>query len=491
MSRHYSIKRIHIEEFPTRPFPLVLIAGKPAYVINQWIFYLLEKDISESLLEERIRSVMHLFEFSQAKYGEQLLSDHESQSLVRDFLFAKKNGTLDRDGFDPLGLYWKPLPRSTIKRYLKGINEFDQWQATFHGAQRLNPAEERVMEAWEIYNEFQARTKWDALLHLFPSKQHVKTNYRVDLGAGHSRFNVDIKRFPKAFPLTAFVDLVEKSPNPRDKMLWLLMFGIGLRQSETLHIYLEDCYGLSNLGETLVRLDDPECGEFLWTSKDGKQIRGTRGEYLATSFRNQQFRDSLPQLHNLAPRSVYGGNGGLRSGFKGMHFDSESNALCQNEFGHTANWLDPRLGIYFNKCLNEYLGTYFYQKPKSWPFHPFLFINLDNENMGLPLTLPALKKSWRRALRRIGLDASGLGPHSLRHLAGYYCANVLELSMETTKSLLRHKNVSSTNAYYHLSQEQIRNIIFQAVNQKHQFSAREFVGNEHKPKLDLPEHWYR
>ncbi len=102
MFRRYSIKRIHIREFPTRPFPLVLIDGTPAFVINQWIFYLLENSVTESLLEERIRSVMHLFEFSQAKYGKHALSEHESQAPVRDFLLAKKNGTIDHDGFDPL-----------------------------------------------------------------------------------------------------------------------------------------------------------------------------------------------------------------------------------------------------------------------------------------------------------------------------------------------------------------------------------------------------
>ena len=487
MHRFYSIKKIHVAEFPYRSFPLVLILGKPSFVINQWIFYLLENGITESLLEERLRGVMHLFEFTQSKYGNRTLSDDESRALVKDFLLAKKNGTENTDSDKALALNWPPLPHSTVKRYLAAINAFDKWQATFHSSSRLNPSEEKLLEAWEIYREFKNRTKWDVMLHLYSAKEKSKEVYKHSLKDEHHRFKLGKKQFPKAFPLAAFVDLVEKSPNPRDRMLWLLLFGLGLRQSEPLHIYLEDCKGTTVMGETKIMLDDPEIGEFRWFDNQGTQRRGTRRQYLTECFQNPDFANKVPQLYKLTPRSRYGGKGGMKSGFKGMSFDVSS--FHQNHCGNEALWIDPRLGIYFNTCLQQYLEDNFYSKPSRWPYHPFLLINLDNSSHGLPMTLPAVKKAWYRALKRINLDHLPLGPHSLRHLCGYYCASVLKLSIETTKSLLRHSAVTSTSIYYHLTKQQVREAIFNAITSHNDSNLRQHIVFPDTPQLELPNHW--
>ena len=69
---------------------------------------------------------MHLFEYSQSGYGSRALSETESRTLVKDFLLAKRNGTENINGTDTLELHWKPLPRSTLERYLKAINDFDK-----------------------------------------------------------------------------------------------------------------------------------------------------------------------------------------------------------------------------------------------------------------------------------------------------------------------------------------------------------------------------
>jgi integrase len=491
MKNHYwSITNIWVSEFPKRTFPLVFIAGIPSFVINQWVFYLLENGITQSLLEERLRAILHLAEYFFVRYGSKTLDEHENNKLLHDFLNAKRYGTINEHGFDPLGLYWSPLSLKTIKRYLFAINKFDKWQSNFHGSNRINPSEKHFMNAWEIYSEFQSRKQWDPMLHLFPSKKHVKEVYKHHIRESHIRLSSKNKNIPKAFPLDAFVDLVEQSPNPRDKMLWLMLFGLGLRQSEALHIFLEDCYGITDLGETKVRLGDPEFGEFRWYSNDRKLNIGTRAEYLANCYKNLQFKDTIPKLYNISPRSQYGGRGGMYAGFKGMSFDTSNGFANSHMFGHDANWVDPRLGIYFNKCLKNYLEAYFYNKPKSWPYHPFLFINVDKGNFGFPLTIPAIRKAWLRALKRIGLDYLPLGPHSLRHLTGYYCASLLQLPVETTKSILRHVNASSTTTYYHLSNQVVRNTIINAVAKNQDINNIAQIMPEEIIKLNLPSHWY-
>ena len=183
-NRFYSIKRIYVKEIGHRLFHLVLLEnGHPGFVINQWVYYLLENGITESLLEEKVRSVMHLYEYTVARYGKERLSADEARTPIKNFLQAKKRETIDVDGNDPLGLYWKPLRKKTVCRYLAAINYFDKWRSTFHGAKRLNPSEIEFMNAWERFHEFRKRTNRDVLLHLFPSKAHTKETYQHPIRA--------------------------------------------------------------------------------------------------------------------------------------------------------------------------------------------------------------------------------------------------------------------------------------------------------------------
>ncbi len=282
----YQIEWVYTIEFPGRPVPLVVLAnGQPGYTINQWIYWLLEEGITPSLLEQHVRAVMHLYEFHYRTYSGRELAQNQAERLIADFLDAKSRGS------ELMG--WKPNNnKSTLKRYLTSINLFDEWQATFHGAPRMNQSEELFMSAWERYRDFRQRSKWDPMLHLFPSRSHMKTTHEHKLRIEHQRFRIGKKQIPKAFPVERFVELVEHTPNPRDQMLWLIMGGGSLRQSETLHIYYQDVLGVDNRGATHIRLDDPEIGEITWY-KDGEMKTGTRAEYLTACYVNEQFNHTV------------------------------------------------------------------------------------------------------------------------------------------------------------------------------------------------------
>ncbi|MEX3969743.1 hypothetical protein [Paraburkholderia caribensis] len=201
-------------------------------------------------------------------YGTGPLSVQDAEALIAEFLSAKFNGTDLPDGSRRLGLFWKPVRRKTVKRYLAALNAFDKWQQTFHDSRRLNPSELHVMNAWEIYSEFVRRTKWDPMLHLYPAKSKQEEKFAIDVPHYHKRFSSSARALPKAFPLNRFVDLVESCKNPRDKMIYLQMFGLALRESEPLHLYTEDIFGASIIGEARIRLDDPETGGWEWQDKD-------------------------------------------------------------------------------------------------------------------------------------------------------------------------------------------------------------------------------
>ena len=489
---HHLIEWIYTSDFPSRAVPLVILnEGKPGYVINQWVYYELQNGITPSLLEQQLGGLMQLYEFTIRKYGARPLTEVEAKNLVPEFLRAKRKGSIDHNGYDPLGLYWKPNHNyHTLKRYVKTIEAFDKWQATFHGATRLYPSEERFMNAYEVFSDFKRREKFDVLLHLFPSRRHTKEEFKLE----HSRFRVGTKKLPKAFPLDRFIELVEKTPNPRDQMLWLLQGGGGLRQSETLHLYYEDVLGIDELGTPRIRLDDPETGEMEWGEANGRPRRGTRTEYLRECYRNEQFKDTEPRLCNLAPRTQ-GRRGRDHVGFKGMTFhEVPQSAMLPNGRQirwHEVTWIDPRFAFRFWRAYQDYVHRYFYQNPVGWPHHPYLFIQLDKDNYGLPMTLAALRKAWHRALKRLRMEDSALGEHSLRHMYGYYGASVLRLPLEVLQCALHHANPISTQVYYHLDKHEVKKIILKAVAEQAGRDIADYLIMPGTPQPAFPPEWQK
>ncbi|ONP36253.1 hypothetical protein A8E39_25335 [Burkholderia cenocepacia] len=178
----------------------------------------------------------------------------------------------------------------------------------------------------------------------------------------------------------------------------------------------------------------------------------------------------------------------MYAGFKGMTFHLGS-GLDATSFGNEAIWIDPRIGVYFLKCFKAYMEEHFHGRPKRWPFHPWLYIHLDRERFGLPMSLPAVKKTWSRSMKRLGLESLHLGPHSLRHLAGFYCANVLRHPIETTQVLLRHARVESTQIYYHLTNDTVRHAVVESVTQQHDIPPSDMPYRGERTSLDLPSHW--
>ena len=453
-------------DFPGRQIPKVLLQdGNPGYIINQWIYDLLVEEITQSKLESYLSPLLKLYDFFITR--QKVKPDANPANLLRDFVDAMKNGTdsycykrsIKREWLQNLGLFWKPLDSAstTIKRYLDAINVFDKWQAKHHGAKLLNPSEERFMTEFEKHRDFLNRNNWDMFSYLHETKRHTTTDYTITAYGKHihKRFLTKLTSIPKALPFNRFIELVELTPNPRDKLLWLLMGGGSLRQSETLHIFYTDLKVNLRSGLLEVMLADPEKGMVSYENQNGKHVTTTRTQF---------FREMYPSIGpwgRIQPRTLYGKKGtGFHSGFKGMTF-GESNAAClfsntqyigQDYDTHAIFWCDIRFQNYFRIVLEEYICEYFKKNrntgllhPPGWPNHPWLFIS-GKGNYGSPLTVHGLKDAWQGALKRIGLRGYGL--HSLRHLYGYYLANVKRVPIDLAQICFHHASIESTKVYY-------------------------------------------
>ncbi|HIF9238114.1 TPA: tyrosine-type recombinase/integrase [Photobacterium damselae] len=472
----YSVEWISVKEFEGREIPIVFFDGEIAIGINQWLIQRIKGGISATALEESVRSIGHLYNLQKALTiieGD----EYKPNKLLANFIDAKVHGTDEycTSDFHPylhyLFLGWKPVSKSNIKNtYLRHINDFDLFQAAFHKARRLNPSEHIFMTSYEKYKEFVNRTGWDMLLHLFPSKSHSKEVHEISIKSNRAtkRAKKLQRRIAKCFPADQFIDLIELLNNPRDKLLFL-MYGAGsLRRAEPTHLFMDDILGIDEYGMLKIRLADPEFDDYIWINSDGIEVKTNRNVYIRENYKNEHLPESHP-LRNLQARSAYlNKNNGLYSGFKGMTF-SEASFTRHEETNRDGEmfWCNPDFGQYAAKLLNEYLNIYIYNNPyasdgrktgnpKGWPYHPFLFINIDKSHYGMPLTISAINSTMKRVLKKIGLEGQGFGLHSLRHLFGFYCATVLELPIEKLKSMFHHADISSTQIYYHLSDDIVR-----------------------------------
>lgn len=408
--------------FPGRAVPLIYLQdGRPCYTLNQYIYYLIDENITPASLEDNERALRHIYAFTVAMYGDKPLSK-QLENLVGDFIYAKRFGTDEfctKKANDPkygylvsLGLHWPKTKRKTIKKYIRAINRFDVWQAAFHGATRLNPCELRFKNAFEIYSDYKQRKGWDPLIHLFSTYSQEKTDYQntVEQKFEHKGQKSEKKAGAvRPYDPHKFIELVDSCCNPRDKMLMLLMGGGSLRGSETLHLWFSDvAKGVNDWGEALIRLDNPENGVVEWSDDKGRRSTETRTEHFARAWQNTDLSLGNP-LRNLMPRTQYGErNKGLSVGFKAMTFaESDGGTFIDGRLfdQNYLWWIDPRIGGYFYKCyieyMEEYIWTNYYSKTKKshvhgWPHHPWLFIMINKKDYGMPLTYDALEKIWTR-----------------------------------------------------------------------------------------------
>lgn len=198
-------------------------------------------------------------------------------------------------------------------------------------------------------------------------------------------------------------------------------------------------------------------------------------------------------------------------GFKGMTFgDSDGgNVFGSDPYGRPYDvnyvyWLDPRVGNraytayteYRDQCLHRNYNTGKIM-PQGWLKHPWLFINLTPEAYGAPLSYSALQSIWNNLLDRLyrlyGIDLRerGLGWHSLRHFYGWYCASILGLDITTTKALMHHGLVESTQVYFVISPKVAHNKIYEGVLKGLGYKKRDvdLIISPNTPDLAWPNDW--
>lgn len=156
------------------------------------------------------------------------------------------------------------------------------------------------------------------------------------------------------------------------------MHGGGLRESEALHLWLEDVLiDPSNPNSVKVRIYHPEDGKAPnnWRGRSGKT---TRAAY-------------LKEKYALSPRNDLMGK--KRVGWKSRVTDSKDEYL-------EVHWFPTVFGEVFAKLWQDY--TRFLTAVER--NHPYAFVSFHREHTGNPYTLNAFHDSYRNGFGRIELS---------------------------------------------------------------------------------------
>ena len=206
----------------------------------------------------------------------------------------------------------------------------------------------------------------------------------------------DDNPYKKAFPFNSVEDVISQATTYRDRCLWALLAGTGIRGSEGTQLLLRDV----NAKERTLFIIDPEKRLPVYASCPHEWIN--------------------------------------ELDFKGREID-------------TVYFIEPFKTIFFDNLPKLLL-----ERKKKNCSHQFLFITMDSGHDSRPLFLAdnkSLNGVFRTAQNRMGLESDHT-LHSLRHFYAAWCVNYIPLgngrygmSTSTVQTLMGHASEESTKKY--------------------------------------------
>lgn len=350
--------------------------------------------------------------------------------LFQTFVQRLSLGTIGKDGADPSSLYWLPRSASNVNQLLSALNGLTDWLAKERSAQSLNPFEQASSHQERLnYAAWFKRNQYNFLGHIKsnPLPEVVKQVRKVRGKKDVLKVDGDAISFPEYLFKSFFIDGVGRARDPRvairDQLILLLMHGTGVRESDALHLWVDDVFhDPDNSDSVIIRLYHPEDGKAPnhWV---GRKRQSTRAAYLAENY-------------HLVPRNRLSGT--ARVGWKTKVVDHDDNYI-------QLHWFPSYYGEIFAHLWRQYL-LYLLPLERNYPY---AFISFAKPSLGNPLTLNAFNQSYKSAMARVGLVISkpeGRTPHAHRHAYGRRMSNA-GINPQLIKKALHHSSLMSQSVY--------------------------------------------
>lgn len=351
-------------------------------------------------------------------------------SLLQSFATRLFTGTIGDDGLDPSGLYWIPASTAMANRHINALKGLTDYLADHSGVQHINPLvtadsyDQRLnYVAWHRrnQNDFLGHIKDRAVNETVHKARNIRGRRKL------SRNDDDAVAFPERlferFYLEGLGDAQTRRCAVRDQLITMMMHGAGLRESEPLHLWVQDVLiDPHDPTRALVRIYHPEDGKAPenWKSRTGKT---NRSAYLRENYA-------------LAPRNRLRGTKAV--GWKVRMHD-------HGDYYIQLYWFPTDFGRLFLKLWKEHL---FYLAIIDRN-HPYAFVSYEQDSLGQPYTLNAFNKNYAAAMARIGLSTSkfeGRSPHGHRHAFGRRLTRA-GVDPVIRKKALHHSSLESQAVY--------------------------------------------
>ncbi len=359
--------------------------------------------------------------------AEDLFAPTNQPALFNAFLHDVLHGTVRRtDMTDPTDLWWKPSGVTRTRLTGNRVITFSDFLAAQHGTAPVNPFDRPAtvgeqIAFWRRWNTQNAHTMMAHLRQ--PDRMPGLARAIADVGRRPRRAGGSPPAFPEDQVERLLWEGFERRPkDPRPWIRWnlrdvlitmLCLFG-GVRESEPMHLWLEDVR--EEDGCALVLFHHPAEGRTT-DPATGKEV--TRAQALAR--------------RGLEP--LWLASGRRRSGWKGALLNEPGKAF-------RLHWIDREQGRVFLALWRLYVLRV---RPVVSGVPPYAFLTKD----GLPMGTAAYEDSFAVAVRKIGLTPgkwAGTTPHGLRHRYGQWL-NDLGLPERVGQVAMHHFHPFSQNVY--------------------------------------------
>jgi integrase len=397
-------------------------------VIEPLLDYLLnhQHDRSLSWMNRVVQSALLLARYMSANHN----CFNNPTLLFQNFAQRLYSGTINDDGLDDSELYWLPRSTNASNVLIAALTGLTDWLAQTQRVDNMNPI--RIADGFTEQLNYAAwfrKNQYDFLGHIknIATPQIAKQARNIRGRRATVNVGMDATGFPERYfqnlLLNGFGGQKDRRCIVRDQLILLMLHGAGVRESEPMHLYIQDVYQDNENPElAMVRLYHPEDGRAPdnWKDRNGCS---NRSAYLKAQY-------------GLVPKNRLQGTG--HAGWKSIVVDSNDKYI-------QLFWFPHEFGIIFNRLWAEHL----YHLSMIDRHHPYAFISYHPKNIGHPYTLNAFKDSYDRALKRIGLSpskAEGLTPHGHRHAYG---RRLQKTGVEplVIRKALHHKSIASQVVY--------------------------------------------
>jgi integrase len=354
------------------------------------------------------------------------------QMLFQTFAVRLYSGTIGDDGTDPSGLYWLPVSTDTANAIIVSLNGVTDYLANESSVKSMNPLreassfEERLnYAAWYKKNQynFLGHIRNKSINQTATLARTLRGRQRTKASVDDSAISFDEKLFAR-FYSRGMGGGIDVRSNIRNQLILLMMHFAGCRESDCLHLWVEDVFEDPFVQDSvLVRLYHPEDGASPneWRSKSGQR---NRAAYLKEKF-------GLTARNKLV--------GTQRVGWKTVTTDNRKEKFIQ------LFWFPQQAGVLFKSLWNTYC-RYLLTVERH---HPYAFVSFKGKDAGNPFTLNSFHDAYKKALQRIGKEQSkieGLSPHAHRHAMGRRLENA-DVNPRIIQKVLHHSNIESQTPY--------------------------------------------